>query len=296
MKNVFMRRVASVMGIIVLTAVMILGMISCGETEEPLSGNVRILKPLKGDYYEGDVLEAVYDGTEAVLFEWYKGTATTATGQSTVAGKEGKFPSAGAGLTVGDSGTWKVKVVADDKTAESMSVTITVKAASEKPGYLNFLGYWVMIGSEQNPPYSADPTTSTATGALKSGEITDEKLFITADNLRIDSTFAGQPVETAYSPDSGNDMSAAFEYLDMPLGNWTSYTSSLPSGYSVGYQIENDSTKTTKYKGYMPYTTQKLVLAGSGTGDAMLLRRNLAGSGNFNTERTFRRPKTSERE
>jgi len=254
-----MARVAPLIGIIAVTALIIFGLSGCPveeEDEKELTGTLTIRvnnQNVSGTLETGAVLTAVYNTssadeqlaieTEGLEYQWLRDS-------SPISGTSVSY-------TANDPGLYAVKVSLKGYLSKT-STAVTVAQP-----YASFLGTWFMEGSKQNPQWTGGDTGPN-----------NETITITATEFKLLSTYGGivaaTPQTETYKDDQGyktgtmdDDYAASKEYINWTITKWEAIaTGNLPSGYSSGYTL---TVTCTGFKGYSPFSSFKIYMKSSTT-------------------------------
>lgn len=268
MRNVFKARIAPIMGIIALVAVMGCFLISCGEDPvdiPPLKGSVSIHD--EWGPFTGQKLEAKYkagdnDDLGEALYYWYSGSDpkigeqadkskgdTPLTTSAGVSGDDQEF------FTPTSPGPYTV--IAVDKAAINKYLTDGgTMDAIKSIGIIKSSPITVTVADAQDPPafYGEWGCTAFTSDDFPSGTTATETIAITYRNFRLDSSWQGRTgVGNDKYTQGTHDYAAPNEYIEFEINNngW-SKLASVPSGYVFGYKL---SVKTLGTKGYSAYSS-----------------------------------------
>jgi len=282
MKSLKKASIASLMGIIAITAVMILGVTSCDlEPKESTiaSGTVTIAPSLYGEYYAftGNELVATFRGDGAGYPVWFKVDPADAT-KKIQAGTDWKLPITNSSAV----GKYWIEVYDGADISKAGIITKGPSTTSGLTGdtFINvlndvdereFLGKWVMKGADNGNWTCGDP----------SGTVHNENVVITTDKFRLDSTFAGYSTVTSTNgyTTGFDDLTAANEYVEMKITKWDS-VSNPGTSYDFGFKLTIDTTGS-KTKGYKYYDEFYLYGKRAGTGNLIVTIHRTDGDGEF---------------
>jgi len=233
-----------ILGIIALSALIILGAAGCDPEVIPLDleGTVSI-RPDSIGFYVGQTITAVYTGPEDVDYDWYHADQPT-TSISTY-----------NYLVPTQPGTYWVVLTYTSPEGEvynplkSPEVIIGNRLAG-----INFFGTWFMDGEKNKFPGTSVP-------------FYNETLVISNGKFRLDSTAPGlngsgsNKYSGIYLGHDEHDYSSAFEYVEFIITKWEEIpTTQLDSKYSTGFTLTVDEDEGYKTKGYGLYKSVEIYM------------------------------------
>jgi hypothetical protein len=201
------------LGIVLLSALFVLGMTACDEpVEDPvdLEGVLIIKTSSYGAYYTAKTLEASYDGDEEVDYTWYLGDTEKGIGKTYI-------PI--------EPGTYKVVVEAEGYNPLEKSVAVI-----QAPEYVNYLGKWKMDFSlPENKAWKDSPN----------GGEHNEYITITPTLYSLESD--QQSKKKVNGVETGD---AVNEYFTFTIEEWEAITtaSAVDSAYIGGFKLSGEVT------------------------------------------------------
>ena len=251
-----MKNLKRFLGIIAFVAVIGLVMTACGpeETVEAPSGPISIV-PGDGGPYVNFPLNAVYEGTDAVQYYWFK---VPPAGETINFDVDKELPTAnppGKRLNQTITGAGATTITPTDAGFYCVVVTGVPTAADPSKAVLQptFSPYFEVKTPGTQDETSFYGTWKTATEFTPTGESVarHENILINYQYFYLQSSFAGYTAADNKYPTANDDFAAPFEYVKFKINTWTKM-SSVPATYSHGYRL---GVTTIGFKGYSAYSS-----------------------------------------